>query len=877
MRYSYRIAHALVFLLLCCAGKNQAQDILLESQAQVDAFDTTITTINGRLTINSSFNPDPILDLSNLSHIRRISAELLIENNPSLTTLIGLSGIEYVGNTLLVYNNWALLNLNGLENLDTIGGRLEIKSNRELLHVDGLSGLKYIGNDLRMFENESLLNLHGFQSLTFIGRDLYVHDHDELTDVTGLSNVTSPIRDLGMSFNRKLKTLEGLNGITVITRDVGIEQAGYENVNGLDNLHTVGRDLEIMLNTKLTDCHAVDCLVGAGGNVGGAIRIQYNEVGCKNLAEVLATSRCDKAFVFADVNQNCTNDENSTGLPHRRVVIRPGYYVLESDETGRIDLNDIPVGIYTMEPDTTGPWTAPCEVMRSFEITSATDGISIDPIPLTADDPCNMPEISIAMNRARPCRNNQPINIMACNNIQATGLIEDAYVILAIDPLMTVQSASRPYTQLDARRFRFELGDILPGACENFTVYVTVSCDVVVGQTLCMQADLFPLDSCIYNDSVFWLTNMPGGCRMPFDGSDILVEGVCEGDSILFNVTNASDQSMTCHVPVRYYVDTELQWSDSVLLSAHEQRAYRFMADGRTLRMEVAQHPRHPGLSRPNATVERCGDLLHWTPGLVNDRYMDDGEPVIDIMCIEVTGSFDPNDKQGFPSGVTDDHRVIPNQPMEYMVRFQNTGNDTAFKVVVLDTLDTDYNLLTVNPGVSSHPYMFAFRPGGVLEWTFDNILLPDSNTNEPASHGFLTFQVLQYPDLSNGTRLDNEAAIYFDFNEPVLTNTTSHMVDDGIDGVITSVVNAQQVSHVFQAIPNPTTGQVEIIRKEGEYTGRVHIAVFDLMGRSIGVYAFAPGERMRLHLEENSGVYIIRVMPEEGRMETMRVVVQKA
>jgi hypothetical protein len=114
---------------------------------------------------------------------------------------------------------------------------------------------------------------------------------------------------------------------------------------------------------------------------------------------------------------------------------------------------------------------------------------------------------------------------------------------------------------------------------------------------------------------------------------------------------------------------------------------------------------------------------------------------------------------------------------MEYVIRFQNTGTDTAFTVKVLDTLDTDLDIFSVRSGVSSHNYSFRMHGPRVLEWTFYNIKLPDSTTNEPASHGFVTFTVNQVKNLPDGTEINNRVGIYFDYNDPIITNTTSHII----------------------------------------------------------------------------------------------------
>ena len=64
-------------------------------------------------------------------------------------------------------------------------------------------------------------------------------------------------------------------------------------------------------------------------------------------------------------------------------------------------------------------------------------------------------------------------------------------------------------------------------------------------------------------------------------------------------------------------------------------------------------------------------------------------------------------------------------------------GTDTAFNVVIRDTLSTDLNIFTVQSDVASHHYEFRMYGPRILEWEFNNIMLPDSNTNEPRFERF--------------------------------------------------------------------------------------------------------------------------------------------
>jgi len=143
-----------------------------------------------------------------------------------------------------------------------------------------------------------------------------------------------------------------------------------------------------------------------------------------------------------------------------------------------------------------------------------------------------------------------------------------------------------------------------------------------------------------------------------------------------------------------------------------------------------------------------------------------------------VVGSFDPNDKTSYPS-----ENILPltANEIQYLIRFQNTGTDTAFKVVVLDTFDTRFDLLTLETITASHPFEMQFRTPHVVAWVFSDILLPDSSTNEAGSHGFVHFSIKTKGDITTNDTLRNTAAIYFDFNEPVITNEAVDAVQKGI------------------------------------------------------------------------------------------------
>lgn len=142
-----------------------------------------------------------------------------------------------------------------------------------------------------------------------------------------------------------------------------------------------------------------------------------------------------------------------------------------------------------------------------------------------------------------------------------------------------------------------------------------------------------------------------------------------------------------------------------------------------------------------------------------------------------VQGAYDPNDKIELHGRSLTSTQLQAREYLKYMIRFQNTGNDTAFNVYVRDTLDPKLDWNTFEMISASHNYTLSIENGNKLEWYFSNILLPDSNRNEPASHGYIAFRIRPKANLMAGDTIRNTAGIYFDFNQPVQTNVAATVI----------------------------------------------------------------------------------------------------
>jgi uncharacterized repeat protein (TIGR01451 family) len=554
-----------------------------------------------------------------------------------------------------------------------------------------------------------------------------------------------------------------------------------------------------------------------------------------------------KLKFFADGNNNCLQEQNESPLEGFIVNLNPGNYFFSTNSGGVVNLENLSDGNYSFSVGSnSGLWSYNCLSSGSFQISNGSMP-SIE-IGVSSNDTCSNPDISIYAPILRPCIPNQIIYISACNQTTAVGVLNDSYVDVELDPLINITGASLPYFDLGNNNYRFQTGTLNPGDCINFNIIATIGspdidCSSINGQTLCMEANLFPVQLCaldtvpsdpIINDGTGGTLNgFPQPCTLPWDQSSLSVDGWCANDSIYFTITNTGEPGggdMECYSPMWITVDGVVTYTDSILITGGQTITLAYPGDGATWILNAEQHPLHPGNSHPNAHVEACGDTTNLTPDDVNDFPQDDADPVVDIYCGVVTGSYDPNDKTGYPIGQTNQKYIQPNQQLQYVIRFQNTGTDTAFTVVIRDTLDTDLNIFTVTSGVSSHQYDFRMYGPRVLEWTFNNILLPDSTTNSDGSNGFVTFHVDQVPNLAPGTEITNDADIYFDFNDPITTNTTMHRIYEGFVNVL-NIEDLTQEGKSLLIYPNPTSNIITIQGKEDMHQ---NFKIFDQMGREV-------------------------------------------
>src|SRR5688572_16560488 len=209
----YSLVTLFTFIYCISANSLAGQDVVLQGQASVDAFNPNTTVITGSLTLKAG-GSFPITDISNLSNLEYIGGSLTIERT-DLIHLDAFSKLDSIGVDLAIFSNEHLEQIDGFSNLHLIGEDVIIYGNDSLERVSGLIGLSAIPGDLKIYDNALLLTLDGLQNISSIG-SLYLSGHAVLENIQGLYGLTNVAGDFGISNNDSLKRLDGLENLTRI-------------------------------------------------------------------------------------------------------------------------------------------------------------------------------------------------------------------------------------------------------------------------------------------------------------------------------------------------------------------------------------------------------------------------------------------------------------------------------------------------------------------------------------------------------------------------------------------------------------------------------------------------------------------------------------
>jgi len=336
--------------------------------------------------------------------------------------------------------------------------------------------------------------------------------------------------------------------------------------------------------------------------------------------------------VFIDQNEDCIFQEEEILLANETILFTDSafVYTVTTDDAGFYQ-TDLPPGKYTvLEPPILTGILAHCNPTDTFiTTTESVRSQPINNIGFRAQSNCPAMYVSIFTNRLRRCFDTNVYTITYGN----LGIVsaENAFIEVHFDEFLEVQSSSLPGLPLENNKYLFELGTVPSFEEGKITIRVKVNCEnTTLGQTHCVEAFISPDTTCV-------------ATAAEWSRANLVVEKNCTEEGIVFML--------------------------------HKQ-SFVLPANGATYRFETQQVPHHPIPTPLFASIEGCGrnesggfSLEH-----ITNFSLAETNPFYSIHCEPNRGSFDPNDKRGFPVGYGPLEYIEQDQSLNYHIRFQNTG-----------------------------------------------------------------------------------------------------------------------------------------------------------------------------------------------------------
>ena len=683
---------------------------------------TNLTSISGHLQI---FYNALLLDLTGLENITNVTGKLELTYNDGLTSLAGIANLASVGENVMIAFNTTLTDFSGLENLTSIGGDLTIWGNAALTNVSGLNNLTNVGEDLEIWSNASLSNLSGFDNLVSIGEDLEIENNDALLNLSGLNNLSFIEETIIISDNTSLIDLSALDNVININGDLSIHNNNNLQIISFQNLANIGGALTVFSNNTLTNLLGFINLMTVGGN----LEIENNNA----LSELNGFN-------------NLTNIQGSF-----KIIDNPNL-------TNLLGFNNLNTITQTLWIEDNANLSNCCVFSEFIGVTQGSTYILNN--SMGCDSATEVVSFCIA----------QLIQAQAFYDENQNGIYDSEEQF--IEQLFSLQPYAFYSLPSQEEGAHFYLNDF-----DNYTLQlqnINPLWELNEGFADSIEIAFFDTD---FSDTMFYFPMQPIALFTIYDIdlSSSITRCNQQTNYWLTYTNNGTtiDDGYIQLVPdeITYFVSANPQpdstagdtlfWFYEDLFPSHSK--------------QIQIIYQMPGFQFIGEDVDFEADIQTWE-GLGDNKA---------ILSSEFICAYDPNDKLVTPAGFGPENYTLYNDTLEYTIRFQNTGNDTAFTVIVKDTLDNALDINSFRIIANSHPLETSIDGNSrIVTFAFEDIYLPDSFVNEPASHGLVKFQISTNDSLANFINIQNTAGIFFDFNPPIVTNTVSNTFTSEIPSV---------------------------------------------------------------------------------------------
>jgi hypothetical protein len=780
----YLFLFSLMALAKFAIGQSDCGVLSFVTQAEVDQFAIDFPDCNSALTIEINIvdGPTGITDLSPLSGLTSVTSYFALVNNSS-----GFVSTGAFANLVTVGGNMVLENVNdpdGFLNLTTVEGQLNIvnadPAGFESLSLDGFANLQTAGFIHLAIDNPSGDYLNVFPNLTSL-TSLYLGNWPSSGGETYLMNVN---------------TLSGFNQITTLTNlEIGEELLGtQERINNLSILNAL---------VSLTRCSIYFLETNNWSSLAAleSMNDLFSVIRTSGVIDFPSLTSMGTAFIWmngyeGDVNysfpvlqtvdglviRDWSNFGSSTELHMPALLNVTSYFEINGDQGSGSITSPLPPSVYDFGSlMVVNDFGIIGTTLQSLDIFSGLDAITgsililmnpslsycaIDALCARVNFTAEPDNIEINDNH-EGCASEEVVATACAGNTMAGHVYLDVNCNSIIDP-------SEPYMPYEL--LQDPLGQII--ASTNSTGFYLLG--YTPGETISFQVNgegLIPTGI---------IETTP---ESPF-GAVLLNVPVCPD----MEYQNVSASIYAYDVPrpgfnVRYFVHITNHSYNSEIYSASLDLSLLpgfiltdlggGVLNGSLLEFNNQSISGFETLSLEFALTVPVGTPLGsaWNiEGIVTssaDNATNTSDNAINSN-LTVLGSFDPNDMMVDRSAIDYSTYDLNGEWLNYQIRFQNTGTAAAEFIRVLNVMDEDLDLNTFEVVETSHASELYFNENRELEFYFDHIQLPDSASDPEGSNGFIRYRIKTIAGLNLTSVVENTAAIYFDFNEPIITNTAT-------------------------------------------------------------------------------------------------------
>lgn len=883
------------------SGLSFADTTLLLPQQNLGTIDVSSNTVLERLTVfNYVINP---IDLSALTLINQLTlvhtglSTIDLSNNISLGSInveqnsltdlnvagnSNLSSINFSNNSISSFDFFSCTNVytlimrgNPISSID-----LSAQPNLIVLFADNteLSSLNTNSNPILSLMSVSGTNLNAINIASNTGLSYLNISETGITELD-LSNQNSLTQLFMNSCNIDTIDLSNLSNLEVLyCENAGVHSLDLNNSPLLTNLVISSCPLlqelkvqngnnapNLLPNSTFSNnpnlyCIEVDNPIWADQNIG----INLNVLGKDPWANF--SSNCTLNITNPNVegtlygNDVCAVSGTEEAIPGMIMRSNPGNHWAITGANGLFQMYT-DTGSYSIYPESIHPLLTPlCPSPFNQQINYPTFGQNITGVDFWYEKiDCPLLKVDMGIQRRRRCfRSNNSIKF------QNYGFdpVSNVQVHLELPEYLSLVDVNTAYTIGVNGEYIFDLGTL--NAMDSGMIYFSdsVHCQFdITGLNQITKVWITPANDCYFQSEPTY---------SQWDQSSIEVRGECDqGNTINFIIKNKGIGNMSAPSEYRIYDNYLLETSSTFQLNSGDSLIVPVTANGHTFRLEADQLDFHPGESFPSVTVEACfSDPQAISTGYVNGMPMDDLDYHVDIESSQIVDSYDPNDKTAFPSSILHEQYLVGQDQVEYRIRFQNSGSDTAFTVIIHDPISEDIDMGTLDFGASSHPYTVEFQNSArMIKFIFDEIDLPHEAVDEPGSHGFVMFKANLIPGLSLGDVVENQVGIYFDYNLPIMTNVATVTLFESQSNVSveSNIIEDESIS----VYPNPFNGEFKLVLGNSQKVEQFKI--LDVNGRELYFQDAVMPEQVIQFGEK--GIYFIEVLYANGFKKIEKIV----